>query len=409
MTSPILRILWISQTYLTSQPGGTIGATSRIEMPRLIAQMGHRVCVVVGTSLSDLLRRTAIVPHSDVVYLPMMNRPIWTTLTFQLALSVLLCGLLLRCAPQVVIVDHFSVPTIAPWVILRKLGLLRTRFVLDVRTLPVETAGRRGQVTQGRFDSAVRFAVRHLDGITVVTPRLRSYLAERFGLDEGQIGVWATGADMARMENARERREELGWAGRFVVIHHGTLSANRGLQATVQAFAQLRADCPEARLCLLGAGPAQAELTALIESLGLADVVWLYPPVRYDQVPDYLASADVGIIPLPDLDWWNTSSPIKLFEYLASGKPVILSRIAAHERVAPAAEYAYYLDDLAPETIAAAIRHHYSRRAELKQLGRQGQELVRTKHSWMAQAQALIDYLSARCNRDSVQTRTPAK
>ncbi len=46
-----------------------------------------------------------------------------------------------------------------------------------------------------------------------------------------------------------------------------------------------------------------------------------------------IAKADCGIYPLPDRPEWNVSSPLKVFEYMACGKPIILTPIPAHKDV----------------------------------------------------------------------------
>jgi glycosyltransferase involved in cell wall biosynthesis len=116
-------------------------------------------------------------------------------------------------------------------------------------------------------------------------------------------------------------------------------------------------------------------------------------------VADYIASADVGIVPLPDIEWWRTSSPLKLMEYLAAGKPVIVSRIAAHTAVLGDCPCACYLDRVSPEAIADGVRYFYGRRSELARLGSFGQQIVIQRYSWAAQARKLVDYLSTRTVR----------
>jgi teichuronic acid biosynthesis glycosyltransferase TuaH len=67
--------------------------------------------------------------------------------------------------------------------------------------------------------------------------------------------------------------------------------------------------------------------------LGLQRAVAVVAAVPMDEVPRYLAAADVGVIPLPDDTWWQVQSPMKLFEYLAMGMTVIATDIEAHRGI----------------------------------------------------------------------------
>ena len=388
-----LSILWISQMLWTSKPGAMIGHTSRVEMPRYVAKLGHRVHVVFGAPLGDLVRETRSIPYSDCTDLPMINVPFLSSLSFHFALIFALPWLLLRYTPDVIIVDHFSVLSIVPWALVRKLGLLRCSIVLDLRTLPVDTAGWHGWITNRRFDLSIVFANRFFDGITMITPKMRDVLCRRLRISPMRVGIWESGVDVEKLQQGKNHKGEFGWEDKVIVIYHGTLSPNRGLQATVTAFAELKSVCPDARLFLLGAGAAWNELQTLIKQLHLEETVWLHPAVSYEEVADYIASADVGIIPLPDIEWWSTSSPLKLMEYLALSKPVIVSRIAAHIAVLQESKSAYYLESITAEAIAEGVRYFYARKKELERLGAAGREIVGQRYSWTVQANKLLDYL----------------
>jgi glycosyltransferase involved in cell wall biosynthesis len=397
-----LRILWVSQVLITSKPEGLIGSATYVEMPEHVAQKGHKVTMVLGAPPREIRRPPRTGAYADFVYLPMINRHFLTTISFQLALVLLLPWLIRRSAPNAIIIDHFSVLAMLPWALLKKSGLFRCPIILDLRTLPVDVTGWRGRITSLRYDASVRFANNWMDGMTMITSRMKKDLAARLGLREDRIGVWESGADMERFRGAEDRRAELGWADKFVVMYHGVLSPNRGLQAAVAAFARIKGDGTDTCLCLLGAGPAEKELVTLIEQLELEDSVRLLPPVPYVEIGRYLASADVGLIPLPAIDWWNTSSPLKLMEYMAAGKPVIVSRIEAHTAVLGDCAGAYFLESVSPDAIAAGIRYFRTRRNELARLGAEGQEIVNRSYTWSAQADKLIQFLHARCTNSNI-------
>ena len=65
-----------------------------------------------------------------------------------------------------------------------------------------------------------------------------------------------------------------------------------------------------------------------------ANVVWL-GPVDYDALPSVVAAFDVGLIPYLENTYTRSRFPLKLFEYLAAGKPVVASGLPELEGMEP--------------------------------------------------------------------------
>jgi glycosyltransferase involved in cell wall biosynthesis len=182
-------------------------------------------------------------------------------------------------------------------------------------------------------------------------------------------------------------------------MYHGTFSPNRGLQEVIRAFCVLKNKCPDARFIMLGDGIGRSKFIELVSDCQLEDYVYILGPVSYVDIPGFVASVDVGIIPLPDIDWWNTSSPMKLFEYLAAGKPVLLSPIRAHQDVLRDHPTAYYLADVTEQEIVKGITCLYRQRYDLESKGKAGQDLVKERYTWDAQAERLLEFLYYILNR----------
>ena len=93
-------------------------------------------------------------------------------------------------------------------------------------------------------------------------------------------------------------------------------------------------------------------------------------------VPLLLASAHVGIIPFKNEVIYLGSSPIKLFEYMAAGMPVLLTRIPCHTDVVGNESYVFWAEDGTSEILAAAIRAVCSSKNHLREVGRLAQLAV---------------------------------
>ena len=109
-------------------------------------------------------------------------------------------------------------------------------------------------------------------------------------------------------------------------------------------------------------------------------------------MPGYIKLARAGILPFPDLEWWNASSPIKLMEYLAMAKPVILTDIAAHRSALGELKCGYFVGDHQPESIARGITAVIEKRSELEPLGALARKTALENFTWQRQAVKVKTY-----------------
>ncbi|MBK4218151.1 glycosyltransferase family 4 protein [Paracoccus caeni] len=111
-------------------------------------------------------------------------------------------------------------------------------------------------------------------------------------------------------------------AGRNVLFI-GRLAAAKGVPVLLEAFAGLHATFPDARLTLIGDGPARADLTARAAELGIADAVRFTGYLNQDEVAAELARCDLFALPS-----FAEGVPVVLMEAMASRRPVLATRIA---------------------------------------------------------------------------------
>lgn len=82
------------------------------------------------------------------------------------------------------------------------------------------------------------------------------------------------------------------------------------------------------RIEFLLAGPVGDNVEEEVQRLGALPNVTLLGPIAYRAVPDFLASLDVCLIPHKDSQYSRSMSPLKLFQYLGSGRPIVSTRVA---------------------------------------------------------------------------------
>lgn len=213
-------------------------------------------------------------------------------------------------------------------------------FVLDLPD-PIETTG----LQLRRFwhylvikskEFAVRRFLHQADLILAISELLKDDLVNRKGISESKIVLVPEGVntELFSPRDGMKAREEYRFHDSRVVIYEGTLSKYRQLDLLIEAFSKVRGERAGVKLLMVGHGDDEERLRVLAEELRIGDDVVFTGQVPQSEVPDFIATADIGISPVPPSTFYRFSSPTKMFEYMAMEKPVVANReIPEHEEV----------------------------------------------------------------------------
>lgn len=272
----------------------------------------------------------------------------------------------------------------------------KQKLIMDLRSVPVDLEpGFKGLLQTIRYKLAIRMAAMFCDAITVITHDLKNSLVESYPSLKGRVGVWSSGVNFEHFKPDKKSfvRDKLVLQHSFVIMHHGFLSLNRGLQNIIKALSLITSKCPSVRLLLVGDGPARNELETLAKQLQLTKQIIITGKIPYSQIPAYIRACDVGIIPLPNIDCWNVSSPLKLMEYLAMQKTVIVTDIPAHRHVIEKTGGGIFIENESPEVIAETLIQLLKKKnhdiCQLKKNRANLKEII----SWQAQASSLLSFI----------------
>jgi phosphatidyl-myo-inositol dimannoside synthase len=119
-----------------------------------------------------------------------------------------------------------------------------------------------------------------------------------------------------------EARRNMG-AGRPQILFIGRFSRHKGIGHLVRAMPEIVRAHPSARLALIGFGPEEVTIRRTVASAGVEDRVRLVGRIPHSEVPAYLASADLAVLPSETVEGLG----VVLLEALASGTPVVGSRV----------------------------------------------------------------------------------
>jgi len=210
--------------------------------------------------------------------------------------------------------------------------------------------GRPGLLAKLRAQERLAFT----SATALITPSevTRHYLTTH-GAPEERVTVIPNGVDPERFHPAPAPENDPP-----VLLYVGTLAPWQGLEFTLEAVRRVTAARP-ARLRVLGAGARRwgRGLERRIAKLGLTDCVEFLPPVPHEEVPEVIRAADICLCPLipTERNLAQGCSPVKLFEYLACGKPIVASNLPVIREVLTHEEDGLLFSVTKPARMADAI------------------------------------------------------
>jgi glycosyltransferase involved in cell wall biosynthesis len=164
-----------------------------------------------------------------------------------------------------------------------------------------------------------------------------------------------------------------------VVLYTGTFEAYQGLDLLYEAMAIVRNARPDARLVLAGGRPGQiARAKEAARAAGVDDVTRFAGERPAQEMPAYLLAADLLVSPRSR----GTNTPLKIYQYLRSGKTIVATRLLTHTQVL--SDQTAILTGATPQEFADGILAGLTDRDRATAIGARARELAETKYSYDA-------------------------
>jgi len=236
---------------------------------------------------------------------------------------------------------------------------------------------------RGLFLALERYMIRRSRAVIVICPSLEETVraiepAARTILIENAPG---SVEESATPEQAGEVRRMLGvTASTPIVLYTGTFEAYQGLDLLFDAWAVARRHAPgNARLVLAGGKTDQVGAAReYARHAGIEDVTIFAGERPASEIPAFLLAADVLVSPRSR----GTNTPLKIYQYLRSGRPIVATRLLTHTQVLT--DETAILTDANAGAFAAGIVTALADRARAEAVGREAQRLAETKYSYEA-------------------------
>lgn len=222
---------------------------------------------------------------------------------------------------------------------------------------------------------------RHATKVVTVTESFSQSLVDR-GLPRDKVHTIPNGADVDYWQPlAKPQRlaDRLGLNGRFTVLYIGTHGISQALSSILESAAQLR-DYPNIQFLFVGTGAEKAMLKKKAEDEQLDNIIF-HDSVPKEDVQDYYALSDVCLVPLRDIPLFTTFIPSKMFEILASERPIIGSVAGEAANILRQSQGALVVPPEDGTAVANAILHLYQNPEQRSQMGHAGRNFVINHYS----------------------------
>ena len=240
------------------------------------------------------------------------------------------------------------------------------------------------------FSMLESFATRYFSGLIAATPEI----AARFS---GHRNVSVVQNYPVREDFLREATATASATVPGYVTYVGLrITQARGAKEMVLAMALVNAAHP-IRLKLAGTIEPPALLHELKATSGWQSTDYLGPLGRAG-VSETMQNAIAGLVVLHPEPNYVTSHPVKLFEYMCAGIPVIASDFPVFRSIVQGAKCGLLVDPLSPDQIAEAIQFLCTHPAEARAMGERGRLAVRSRYNWEHEEKSLLEVYGRICS-----------
>ncbi len=230
-------------------------------------------------------------------------------------------------------------------------------------------------LASGIFAFLERLNARLATKIIAVTPGIKDYFTAHYDVSD-KIAVVPNGVDTDFFKPLQHTNDIL------TIGYIGSLHAWQGVKYIVEAANKL----PQYRFVIIGGGEEQPPCESYIREHNLTNVE-LRPSITHDKVPEAINSFDICIsYPLKFRD--GATSPFKIYEYLACGKPVVSSDLKSMRE--EFGDILAYAEAENAESLARTLKKLIDNPAARSAAGEAGRAFVENGRSWKSVAGKII-------------------
>jgi glycosyltransferase involved in cell wall biosynthesis len=276
--------------------------------------------------------------------------------------------------------------------------LRRVPFILEIRDIwPAEI------VAVGAIRNAIiirflewleMFLYHRAAKIVVVAQGSIDILTSR-GVPLSKLELIPNGVDTDRFTPGPRQnwvRDEHHLNGEFLVTYIGTVGMAHRLEVVLEAAERLR-DQPRVKFMIVGDGAERARLEKITLERGLENVLWEGPQPR-SRIADFYSASDACLVHMRQADLFTRSVPSKMYEIMATGRPMLLGTRGESRELGENAGCAMTFAPENAEELALAVHQLIASPERSAQLGESGRQYVKDRYDRRLLARLYLDLIA---------------
>lgn len=372
--------------YEPDAPSDPVGLVRLWALARQLVERGDKVTVLPPRYRSSLLQQGL-----SIAPIPLLPCPVLRPISY--AVLSCLVGLVQVCRSKPDVVYYRWMDSPHPLLFARLVG---AQCVCEVNGEPVPDWSETDRTFKRRLKHwLASFALSRCDRVVVLTEGLRDLVVRRYQVAAERVAVLPSGTDTSLFlpqDSAACRRRIGVGVDRDYIGFVGSFYRYQGLQCLLEAMVIIRRTMPSVHLLLVGDGEASQELKQQADRLVLNPCITWAGRIAYQEVPTWIGAMTLCVAPFRG-DRGETS-PVKIFDYLSCGKPVIASGIPSVSAtfVQEAGVTLVPPDD--PDALAQALLALLRDPERQARMGAMGRHFVEQTFSWRNLTHRLREWLA---------------
>lgn len=314
----------------------------------------------------------------EIIYLPILNRRILFSVSYELALFIYLIYYCIKIKPDVIYARYYGF-SFSQLIIAK---LFRIPYVVEINGLLMKEMklSNTAKLIICIVRISERFNYKNAKRIIVVTQAIKEDVKDLYNIPDEKIIVIENGAntELFRPMNEDFRNDlHLDWNYNYVGFS-GSFNIWHGLEDLVKSAPLVLKEVENTRFILVGDGLMKKKIVQMVNDLNLTDNFIFIDRVPYEDVPKYINPFDICVI-LKKKD--IPGCPLKLYEYMACGKPVVATNTKDF-RALDEYNAGILVDPEKPEEVADAIITLLKDKELREEMGKNGRKYVVENRSW---------------------------
>ncbi|MFQ5865491.1 MAG: glycosyltransferase family 4 protein [bacterium] len=237
----------------------------------------------------------------------------------------------------------------------------------------------RSQFLTRWFENLEANTIQHAEAVITICPELFNYVKRRFpnkynilieNVADNHL-VFTPQLDVSQV------KEKISTNGQLVVLYTGTFEPYQGIDLLIQSSTKVIQQVQNVRFVLVGGKPEQvATYENKVKNLNIDEYFFFAGSLPPGEVPQYVEASDILVSPRTD----GTNTPLKIYSYLRSGKPIVATKHITHTQVLN--EEVSVLTDCTPDAFAEGLLSVLKNGHLRKKIGNKAKKLAEEKYSY---------------------------